>query len=282
MELIASRRFAAFTGLIRDRSRIGSLLCLIALCIMLFALIFVPLIAPHDPLLPAGEPFLSPSVHFLFGTDAVGRDIFSRVLYGIRSTITATVIVIGSGILIGNLIGVAAGMMGGWVDAILMRMTDAFLALPGPVLAIAVVGALGPSLEHTVIAVIVVWWPLYARIVRGEVRAFVVRPAFEAAKLAGISRTRLALRHLLPGTFPPIVIAASLDVALLILALASLSFLGLGSPAPAPELGAMSARGLPYLLQYWWVPIIPGLAIALISFLANFAGDAIRDLMIDR
>jgi peptide/nickel transport system permease protein len=159
-----------------------------------------------------------------------------------------------------------------------MRVTDAFLALPGPVLAIAVVAALGPSLWHTLIAVSVVWWPFYARIMRGEIRALAARPHVEAARLAGAGRLRIALRHLLPGALAPTMVTASLDVGNLVLTLAALSFLGLGAPAPAPELGAMSARGLPYLLQEWWVPVMPGVAVMVLALVANLAGDGLRDL----
>ncbi len=244
--------------------------------------VLAPILAPHDPLFPAGDPFLPPSAAYPLGTDSVGRDLLSRVLVGTRSTLLAAFVVIASGIAIGTVIGLVAGMAGGIVDQILMRAIDAFLAMPAPILAIAVVGALGASLENTVIAMVVVWWPLYARIVRGEARAFLARPAAEAARLNRVGMLRLGLRHLLPGMIPPIVIAATFDVGLLVLMLAGLSFLGLGSPSPAPELGAMSARGLAYLLQFWWVPVMPGLAVFVLSYVANFAGDALRDLMEDR
>jgi peptide/nickel transport system permease protein len=190
--------------------------------------------------------------------------------------------VIASGVLIGGLIGLIAGASGGWVDDLLMRITDVFLALPGPILAIAVVAALGPSLRHTLIAVGIVWWPFYARIVRGEVKALAARPHLEAARLAGVGRIRLAVRHLLPGAIPATMVTASLDVGNLVLTLAGLSFLGLGAPAPAPELGAMAARGLTYLLQEWWVPVMPGVAVLLLALLSNLAGDGLRDLLGDR
>ena len=161
--------------------------------------------------------------------------------------------------LIGGLIGLVAGATGGWVDTLLMRFTDIFLALPGPVLAIAVVAALGPSLWHTLIAVTIVWWPFYARIVRGEVRALAARPHIEAARLAGVGpvpagvpppAARRGARR--PSSPPASTSARSSSRS------SSLSFLGLGAPAPAPELGAMSARGLDYLLEYWWMPVMPG------------------------
>ncbi|HWD51635.1 MAG TPA: ABC transporter permease [Acidimicrobiales bacterium] len=260
-----------------DRVAIGGFLLLILVALV------GPLLAPHSPIQPAGIPFLSP-FHggFLFGTDEVGQDIFTRVLYGLRASLIASAAVITSGVVIGGAIGLVAGTAGGWIDTVLMRITDLFLALPGPVLAIAVVAALGPSYLHTLIAVAIVWWPFYARIVRGEVRALATRPHLEAARLAGIGRVRLARRHLLPGAVPAVLVTASLDVGNLVVTLAALSFLGLGAPAPSPELGSMAARGLQYLLQEWWVPVIPALAVFVVAFLANLAGDGIRDLLGDR
>jgi peptide/nickel transport system permease protein len=245
--------------------------------------VFAPVIAPYSASATPGKPFTKP-FHggFWLGTDDVGRDIFSRVIYGTRSTWLAALLVIASGVLIGGLIGLAAGATGGWVDAVLMRFTDIFLALPGPVLAITIVAALGPSLWHTLIAVMIVWWPLYARIVRGEVRALAHRPHMDAARLAGVGRLRLAFRHLMPGAVPATVVAASLDVSALVLTLANLSFLGLGAPAPAPELGAMSARGITYLIEYWWVPVMPALAVFAVAIVANLAGDGARDVIGDR
>jgi peptide/nickel transport system permease protein len=273
------RELRALTGraAIGDRIAIGGLLSLIAVALL------APVLAPHDPIQPAGIPFLSPGHGgFLFGTDEVGQDILSRVLFGLRSSLEAAGGVIASGVLIGGTIGLVAGAAGGWLDDLLMRITDVFLALPGPVLAIAVVASLGPSFLHTLIGVSIVWWPFYARIVRAEVRSLAVRPHLEAAKLAGVGPARLAWRHLLPGAVPALLVTASLDVGNLIVTLASLSFLGLGAPAPAPELGAMAARGLQYLLQEWWVPVMPALAVFLVALVANLAGDGVRDLMGDR
>ena len=260
-----------------DRTAIGALAALIVVAI------FAPQVAPHNPIRPIGIPFLSPGHGgFLFGSDEVGQDIFSRVLYGLRSSLEAAGAVIASGVVIGGIIGLIAGATGGWIDDLLMRITDIFLALPGPVLAIAVVAALGPSFLHTLVGVSIVWWPFYARIVRAEVRSLASRPHLEAARLSGVGAFRRAWRHLLPGAVPAVVVTASLDVGNLIVTLASLSFLGLGAPAPAPELGAMAARGLQYLLQEWWVPVMPALAVFIVALVANLAGDGIRDLLGDR
>ncbi len=250
---------------------LGSL-CLVA--------VLGPVLAPHNPLLPVGLPFQSPGHGgFLLGSDSIGRDELSRVLFGMRTSWLSALAVITSGVAVGGSVGLVAGAVGGWVDEVLMRVTDAFLALPGPVLAIALAAALGPSLDHTLIAVAIVWWPFYARIVRGEVRSLAARPHLEAARLAGAGRGRLMVRHLLPGALPAVVVTASLDVGNLIIMLASLSFLGLGSPEPAPELGAMAARSLAYLLQDWWTAIMPAIGIFVLAFGSNMAGDLARDAM---
>ena len=171
-----------------------------------------------------------------------------------------------------------AGIFGGWVDILLMRVTDVFLALPGVLIALGVAAALGAGLSNTILAIMVVWWPWYARIVRGEVRHLMSRPHVEAARLGGAGRFRIARRHVLPGTVGPIVVAASLDVGALLLTLAGLSFLGLGSPPPAAELGSMVSRGLKYLFTAWWVPTFPAIAVFVLAFVANLAGDAMRSL----
>jgi peptide/nickel transport system permease protein len=266
----------------RDGSRLDWAAAGLLVPVTLIALL-APLLAPHDPIQPVGLPQLPPgSSGFLLGTDSIGRDILSRVLIGWRSSWFAALAVIASGLLIGGLIGLVAGMRGGLVDTILMRITDGFLALPAPVLAIAVVAALGPGFVHTLVAVAIVWWPFYARIVRGEVRSLAARPHVEAARLAGAGPVRIALRHLLPGVVPAAIVTASLDVGNLVLTLAALSFLGLGQPQPAPELGADTARNLPYLLQQWWIPVMPGIAVMLLALAGNLAGDGLRNLLSDR
>jgi peptide/nickel transport system permease protein len=237
-----------------------------------------PLLAPHSPLVPAGPPLSAPGKHgFFLGSDEVGRDILSRILYGARSSLFAAGFVVVSSLLVGGFVGTVAGLFGGWVDSLLMRLTDAFLALPAIIMAIAVVAVLGPSLLHTCMALALVWWPYYARLVRGEVRALAARPHLDAARLTGTSNLRLATRHLLPGAVPTLIVATSLDVGQVVVAVALLSYIGLGSPAPAPELGAMSEQGLTYLLTSWWVPSIPALAVLVVALAANLAGDVVRD-----
>ncbi|MBA8792986.1 peptide/nickel transport system permease protein [Friedmanniella endophytica] len=239
-----------------------------------------PLLAPFDPVQPVGGLNLPPlSPGHLLGTDQIGRDLLSRTLLGIRVSWFSALAVVASGLLVGGVIGLVAGAAGGWVDTVLMRITDLFLALPGALVAIAVVAALGPGLLHTLIGVSIFWWPYYARIIRGETKALAARPHLEAARLAGAGRIRLVTRHLLPGVVPTAVVSASLDVGNVVLLLAGLSFLGLGQAAPAPELGADTARALSQLLRQWWVPGVPGIAVLVLSLVANLGGDGIRNLL---
>ncbi|WP_197373877.1 ABC transporter permease [Mycolicibacterium baixiangningiae] len=264
----------------QSRSAVVNWIGFSLIIVVTLAAVAVPVLAPYDPLLPVGMPLQAPGVDgFLLGTDSIGRDVLSRVLYGARSSWFAALAVVALGLFIGGLIGLIAGTAGGWIDSLLMRITDAFLSLPAPVLAIAVVAALGPGFLHTLIAVSIVWWPFYARLVRGEVARLAARPHVEAAKLAGVGPIRLARRHLLPGAVPNAMVAASLDIGTLILTLAALSFLGLGQSAPAPELGADSARNLSYFLQQWWIPVMPGVGVLVLALVGNIAGDSLRNLM---
>lgn len=252
---------------------------LVFAAVLVILLVAVPPFLPYSPADMIDVPLTPPSWAHPFGTDDLGRDLLSRVVYGMRTSLASSILVVASGIVVGGLIGLMAGMAGGWVDAVLMRLTDLFLALPGPLLVLAIVAALGASLTHTLIGVAVVWWPWYARVVRGQVRATVGMAYVETARLVGLGRVTVALHHVLPSAFGPVIVTASLDLGNVILLLASLSFLGLGTPDPAAELGEMTARGLTYLLTNWWVAVMPAAAVLLLTFIANFAGDGVRDLM---
>jgi peptide/nickel transport system permease protein len=275
-ELLRPGRFLRLSRLsVIDRAGLAGIaaLTLIALA--------VPLIAPHSPTAPVGAPFLGAGHGGLLGTDDLGRDLLSRVLYGMRTSWFSALLVVAVSVVIGGAVGLLAGVAGGRTDAILMRLTDLALALPGPVLAIAVIVAIGPGLGHVLIAVLIVWWPYYARIVRGEARALTVRPHVDAARVVGLSLPRLAVRHVMPGVLPPVLVAASVDLGALVLTLAGLSFIGLGAPPPAPELGAMSSDGLVYLFGHPLIPIAPAVAVAALAFFANLAGDGLRNLLED-
>jgi ABC-type dipeptide/oligopeptide/nickel transport system permease subunit len=249
---------------------------------MIVVTISEPLLVPYSTVLPSGQPLGAPSFTHLLGTDQLGRDQLSRVLLGMRSSWWGAIGVILASLVAGGTIGLIAGTLGGFVDTLLMRLTDLFLSLPGSVLAIAVVAALGDSFFHVLLALSLVWWTLYARVTRGEVTRLRASPHAEAAKLVGVGHIRLGLRHLLPGALPPLVVTATLDLGALILMLSGLSVLGLGAPQPAAELGAMTQQGMPNLLTNWWIPVIPAAAIAVLVLIANFAGDALRALMGDR
>jgi peptide/nickel transport system permease protein len=253
------------------------------LVVVTVLVLLAPLLAPYDPVQPVGDLDLPPlSPHHLLGTDAVGRDLLSRTLLGMRASWLSALAVVAVGLLFGGIIGVVAGAAGGWIDGLLMRLTDLFLALPSALVAIAIVSALGPGLVHTLIGISVVWWPYYARILRAEVRGLAIRPHVEAARLAGVGRFRIVAFHILPGAIPTAMVTASLDIGNVVLMLSGLSFLGLGQPEPAPELGADVAAALDQLITQWWVPIIPGLAVLLLSLVANIGGDALRRLVGDR
>lgn len=266
-----------------SRNRTFDVVLVSLLGVMTIIAFLAPIIAPYDPIQPVGDLDLGPfSPHHLLGTDSIGRDLFSRTIIGMRTSWLSALVVVLVGLLVGGIVGLVAGAFGGWVDSVLMRVTDLFLAMPGALVAIAIVAALGPGIVHTLIGISIVWWPYYARIIRGEVRALAVRPHIEAARLAGVKRVRLIARHLLPGAVPTAIVTASLDVGNVILLLAGLSFLGLGQSQPAPELGADTANSLDQLLNQPWVPIIPGLAVLLLTLIANVGGDALRRLLAGR
>ena len=238
--------------------------------------IFARWLTPYDPQLRVAEAYLPPSAANWFGTDEIGRDLFSRVVLGIQYTWLPGLAVIVFSLLLGAVIGLIAGAAGGKLDLVIQRIVELFLVLPSTLIALAVVAALGPGLLNTMIAIAIFWWPWYARISRDEIRRLKARPHVEAARVAGVSGPRLLLRYLLPGTVPALLVAATLDVANIVMTMSLMSFLGLGQPAPAPELGAMTSRALDSLTTYWWLPILPAALIFLMCFLANLAGDGIR------
>jgi len=236
-------------------------------------------ITPFDPQSRVAAAYLAPSAAHWFGTDEIGRDLFSRVLQGAQLTWLPAVTVIGLALFFGAAVGLVSGALGGWVDLTLQRVVDLFLVLPPMLIALTVVAVLGPGIVNTVIALVIFWWPWYARITRDEVRRLKGRPHFEAAQLGGIDPFCLWFRYLLPGAVPALVVAATLDVANVVLAMALMSFLGLGQPAPAAELGAMTARSLESLTVYWWLPILPAAAVWLMCLSANLAGDGLRSVL---
>ena len=238
--------------------------------------LFASWLTPFDPQARVDAAFLPPSAAHWFGTDEIGRDLFSRVVLGVQHSWLSAIAVIATGLGVGALLGLISGTVGGLTDFIIQRVVDVFLVLPSALIALAVAAALGPGLVNTVIALAIFWWPWYARISRDEIRRLKARPHVEAARVAGARGLRFLLRYLVPGAVPSLLVAATLDVANVILTLSLMSFLGLGEPAPAPELGAMTSRTLDSLTVYWWLPLMPAVAIFLICLFANLAGDGLR------
>jgi peptide/nickel transport system permease protein len=235
-------------------------------------------LAPYNPLAQnvLGR-FQSPNAQHLFGTDQLGRDVLSRVMYGGRISLPASLLVITSATLFGTLVGAIAGYVGGLWDELLMRITEVFMAFPIIILAMAIAAALGPSVINAVIAMVVVWWPNYARVVRSLVISVKSHEYVEAARAIGASDARILLFTILPNCVAPAVVMATVDVGNAILIFAGLSFLGLGPEPSAPEWGRMVADGVDYFDQ-WWLSAFPGLAIFSIVMALNFVGDGLRDL----
>lgn len=225
------------------------------------------------------ERFSPPSTRHWFGTDELGRDVFSRVMLGARISLRTGSIVVLLALAIGVPIGIIAGTFGGLLDEILMRTTDAFLSFPPLLLAMVISAALGPSLENVMIAIAVAWWPWYARLIRSEALAVRELTYIEAARAAGVGPARLLFRHVLPNSVAPIIVQASMDFGSVILTSASLSFIGLGAQSPTPEWGLMINIARTYFLTHWWIATFPGLAILIAVLSFNIAGDGLREIL---
>jgi peptide/nickel transport system permease protein len=253
---------------------------LIIIAILVLLAIFVPWIAPYSPFDQNLQLALHPpgSMH-PFGTDELGRDILSRVLWGSRITLSIIAIVSIIVAPIGLLVGCFAGYYGGWLDIVLMRVTELFLSFPSLILALAFVAAMGPSLQNAVIAIALTQWPPIARLARAESLSLRNRDHISAVKLMGASNIRIVLSHIVPLCIPSVVVRVTLNMAGIILTAAGLGFLGLGAQPPTPEWGAMVSTGRQYMLDDWWVITMPGLSILIVSLAFNLAGDALRDAL---
>ncbi len=252
------------------------------LVILLFALlaVFAPALAPFDPLaqdIPNG--LAPPSPDHWMGTDKLGRDIFSRMLYGARISLGAGVGVVIMAGLVGISVGIIAGYRGGWPDEALMRVTDIFFAFPSLILAMAIAGALGPSLQNALIAVAVVTWPVYARLIRGQVLVLRDREFVLAARAVGASHSLILRRHLFPNTLSPLLVQASFEMGTVILAVAGLSFIGFGAQPPTPEWGVMISEGRNYITTHWWLTFFPAMAMLFAVAGFNLVGDGLRDVL---
>jgi len=280
----ASRRQAACGLAYRRWRRFArnpiSLIGLLILLVLVVAAIFGPALAPHDPFAQELANRLAPpgAAGHLLGTDALGRDILSRLIYGARLTLSIAVLVVVLVVPVGLAVGTLSGFLGGWVDTVLMRLTDIALAFPKIVLALALAAALGPGVINAVIAISITAWPAYARLARAETLRLVQSDFIHAARLQGASNSRLLLKYIVPLCSSSVIVRATLDMAGIILTVAGLGFLGLGAQPPSPEWGFMVASGRNVLIDAWWVATVPGLAILLVSLAFNLLGDGLRDV----
>ena len=258
-------------------------LAMAGLAVLIFLLLLallVPVLTHRSPVTQdLGARLQPPSATYWFGTDELGRDIYTRVLYGSRITLVIVVLVVIMVAPTGLLIGTAAGYLGGWVDTALMRVTDVFLAFPRLILALAFVSALGPGIENAVIAIACTAWPPYARVARAETLTIRRSDFIAAIRLQGAGPIRILLGHVVPLCTSSLIVRVGLDMAGIILTAAGLGFLGLGAQPPAPEWGAMIASGRRFLLDQWWVATMPGIAILVVSLGFNLLGDGLRDVL---
>ncbi|MFJ4839013.1 ABC transporter permease [Streptomyces sp. NPDC088746] len=246
------------------------------LLLWLIVILLAPVLAPYDPLDQSAVPLEGASSAHWLGTDPAGRDVLSRVLYGARLSVPVGLLLITATAVIGTVVGLVAGFFGGWVDEVLMRITDVVFAFPVIILAMAVAASLGPSLPNSVLAGALVWWPGYARTVRSTVLSLRESDFVHANRLAGVGSVRSILVDLVPGVAGSLLVLAMLDVGGAILLLAGLSFLGLGARPPSAEWGSMISEASQYFNQ-WWLAVVPGLAIVTVVVAFNVLGDALRD-----
>lgn len=255
-------------------------LVIVVVCVL--AALLAPWITPHPEHVGAVVNFrarhLPPSAEYWFGTDNVGRDIFSRVVFGFRVSLLLAVVVLGTAIPIGTVLGLTAGYFGGWTEIVIMRFTDIALAIPPLVMALAVAAVLSPDLVNSMLAIAALWWTWHTRLIYSITRQLRSREFVEAAETLGASKLHILFREILPNCVSAIAVKTSLDCGFVILVGASLSFLGLGIQPPTPDLGTMVASGAAFLPNYWWESVLPGLAILFVSLGFNLLGDGLRDL----
>lgn len=257
-----------------------------ALLIILFLVtiaIIAPIIAPFPSHIYGDvnpkDKLLQPSRVYFFGTDEAGRDLFSRVLYGTRISLLASLTAVVAGLLIGVPLGLVAGFYGGFIDEFVMRIVDMFLSFPPLLLAMAIAAFLGPSLQNAIIALIISWWPWYTRLIRGQVVSIKEREFVRAAHAIGTPSWQIMYKHILPNCISPVIVQASMDLGGIILTLAALSFLGLGAQAPTPEWGLIVNTSRTYFLKAWWYGAFPGMAIFITVLCFNLLGDGLREVL---
>jgi peptide/nickel transport system permease protein len=261
------------------RNKLMAVGAALALVIVLVGLL-APLIAPYPPdAVHQTQTLLSPSGSHWFGTDQLGRDLFSRIVYGARVSPMIALLVLVLACLVGVPLGIAAGYFRGAIDDVIMRVTDVFLAFPALLLALAIAAVLPPTIGSVTFAVSVTWWPWYTRLIRGQAASVSRRPYVEGARAAGVSHARILFRHVLPNSLTPLIVQVSLDVSAVILTVSALSFLGLGAQDPTPDWGLMVSQGQQYFQTQWWLVTFPGVAILLTAVAFNLLGDGLRDVL---
>lgn len=261
------------------KNKLFAVLCLLAVCILLVA-IFAPVLATHDPdEAVLTDALQAPSASHWFGTDKLGRDLYSRVIFGTRMSVSSALILVGCIFLIGSILGILAGYFGGWVDAVIMRVADMMIAFPGMVLAIAVAGILRPSITNAVIAITLVSWTKYARLARSLVLKIKNSDYIAAARVTGSKTLHILTHYLFPDVTPTLVITGATDIGSMMLELAGLSFLGFGARPPMAEWGLMLSEGRQYMQNAPWLMLFPGLAILIVVIVFNLLGDSLRDVL---
>ncbi|BCH21173.1 cytochrome c550 [Mesorhizobium sp. L-8-10] len=253
---------------------------IVVICVL--AAIFAPLITPYPEHVGAAVNFrarhLPPSAEYWFGTDNVGRDIFTRVAFGMRVSLLLALVVLGTAVPVGTVLGLLAGYFGGWVEIVIMRITDISLAIPPLVMALAVAAVLSPDLVNAMLAIAALWWTWHTRLIYSITRQLRTQEFVEAAETLGASKFHILFREILPNCVSALAVKTSLDAGFVILVGASLSFLGLGIQPPTPDLGTMVASGAAFLPDYWWESVLPGCAILFVALGFNLLGDGLRDL----
>lgn len=278
--LLRKQRSYYSEALRRLRSSPSAIFGSVVLVILILLAVFADVIAPFDPVeMRTGDPFTPPGVEHLMGTDQFGRDLFSRVLYGARISLTVGLIAVLIGLTLGVLAGLASGYYAGWTERIIMRLTDAMLAFPGIMLALAIVATLGSSLVNVMIAVGIAYIPTYTRLVRGAVLSAKEEVYVLAARSIGVRTPNIIARHILPNILAPVIVLSTVSIGTAIISAASLGYLGLGAQPPTPEWGLILNQGRSYMRQAWWISTFPGLTIMVTVFAINMLGDGLRDAL---